>query len=515
MPGGPSAPRILALALALGWGTDALFYGKPLGISAPLFVLLLLGGLFLTARLTGARAVRGNLWLLGPLLFFAIMLFLRANTVLTLANSAAVLGLLGLLAYFFAAERLERLSLLGYPVALAITARHVLTAARPPVVALRQTPLARRYSPRALAPVVRGVVLATPVVLVFTMLFSSADLIFADYVGDFLQLQFLRSLPELLVRLALVLLAAWLIAGGLLFAVRRTGHSAGLPGSRLPDLSIGFMEGAIVLGLVDALFLVFAWFQFTYLFSGAAARTMHFEVYREYVRRGFGELLVVAVLTMVLILGLRWITWKETPRQGRLLNSLCTLMIGLALVLLVSAFMRMVIWESVQYYINTPLRLYVRWFIFWLGLAFVWLGYTVWWRPQRFAIGAFVATLGFLVSINAINPDADVARYNLARNDELSTRYLNLLSDDAVPVLVAGLDQTTGEVQRGLREHLGLRLAALENDPARTQWPAFHWAHWQAYELLTAARRAGKLAAGSPARGSPTASAGRGPVVSR
>ena len=48
---------------------------------------------------------------------------------------------------------------------------------------------------------------------------------------------------------------------------------------------------------------------------------MDFEAYRDYVRRGFGELLVVAVLTLLLILGLRWLTWKETRREARIVNA--------------------------------------------------------------------------------------------------------------------------------------------------------------------------------------------------
>ena len=95
-----------------------------------------------------------------------------------------------------------------------------------------------------------------------------------------------------------------------------------------------------MLALVDVLFAVFSWIQITNVFFGRPA-SVHFEVYREYVRRGFGELLVVAVLTMMLILGLRWAAWKETRREMRILDMLSTLMIALAIVILVSAFQRL------------------------------------------------------------------------------------------------------------------------------------------------------------------------------
>jgi hypothetical protein len=62
------------------------------------------------------------------------------------------------------------------------------------------------------------------------------------------------------------------------------------------------------------------------------------------------------------------------------------------------------------------------------------------WRwPDRFAIGGFVCALGFLATVNLLDPDADVAAHNLARRDELSTRLVRELSDDAVPTLAAAL----------------------------------------------------------------------------
>ncbi|HET7076273.1 MAG TPA: hypothetical protein VFM49_02385, partial [Chloroflexia bacterium] len=100
--------RILWAALALGWATDILFYGKPLGISVPLFVLLGLGALIGLGRREGVGPRRANLWLLAPIAFFAAMIFVRANTTLTVLNSLALLGLLGLLVYFYAGGRLGR-----------------------------------------------------------------------------------------------------------------------------------------------------------------------------------------------------------------------------------------------------------------------------------------------------------------------------------------------------------------------------------------------------------------------
>jgi hypothetical protein len=163
--------------------------------------------------------------------------------------------------------------------------------------------------------------------------------------------------------------------------------------------------------------------------------------------------------------------------------------------MLVSAFMRMVVWEGIQFYINTQTRIFVRLFIVWLGALFAWMLFTTWRRRDRFAIGAFLAMIGFLVTANLANPEADVAAYNLRRNDELSTRYLWLLSDDAVPALVAGLDTTEGSVRDELGWNLYYRMMEAEREMncRGRGWQSYHMARQEAYNLLTDAREQGKL----------------------
>jgi Domain of unknown function (DUF4153) len=322
-------------------------------------------------------------------------------------------------------------------------------------------------------------------------------------VNSFMEMKFLSDLPDLLFQLAIILTAAWLCAGAIYFALSRsrgpqnTGEIYELPGVVHMNRRVGFLEGATVLALINALFAVFAWTQFVFLFSGEAERTMSYEGYREYVRQGFGQLLFVAVLAMGVILGLRWAARPDPGRETRIFNVLSSAMIALTVVMLVSAFWRMLVWENIEFYINTPLRLYVRVFIVFLGLTFGWLFFTMWFKRERFAIGAFVAVLAFLMTVNIMNPDADVAAYNLAhRGDELATRYLYLLSDDAVPVLVQGLqsdDPKQANFRAAIRADLQARLVRLETNTSWRDWQSFHFAKWQAYDLLTDLRKTGNL----------------------
>lgn len=494
-----SQVKVALAALALGFMANLLFYDKLPGISVLIFTLLVLVALFGLGWWEKVGLVWRNLWIIAPMLFFALMVFVRANALLTFLNIMAVLGLFSLLVFFFAADRIARLGMLDYPVVLLLTGGQMLSRPAPVISAGAKAAMVHKTRLRVVIKLLRGLLLAIPVLLVFTYLLSSADTIFAKYVNSVGQLKFLKDFPDLFGQLCIILGVAWVAAGSLLFGLsRRQGSEAGnartaLPGVLPLNRRIGFTEGATVLFLVDLLFTAFAYIQFTYLFAGQVASKMDYTAYRDYVRRGFGELLVAASLTLALILGMRWATRLETKGQLRGFNLLSTIMIGLAMVILVSAFQRMLVWENVEYYIYSDIRLYVRAFIIWLGLTFLWLFVTLWLRPDRFAIGFLVAAIGFLVTVNLMNPDAEVARYNLSRQDELSTRYLYLLSDDAVPTLIAGLEQSTPQIQKEIRFDLQRRLIQMESTRRWKEWPSFHLSRAEAYDALVRLRKTGGL----------------------
>src|SRR5690606_6129025 len=101
----------------------------------------------------------------------------------------------------------------------------------------------------------------------------------------------------------------------------------------------------------------------------------------------------------------------------------------------------------------TELRFYVTATLILLGVVLVWFSATVLrGRRERFAFGALAATLTAGVLLFAANPDAVIARTNIARNAEavagdprLDIAYATSLSADAVPVLLSSLPELTGE----------------------------------------------------------------------
>jgi hypothetical protein len=488
--------RVFLAALYLGWSADALFYGKPLGISAPIFSVCVLAVLFGVSWLEGARLCLGNLWLHGALLFFSVMLFVRANLALTVLNVGICMALMALVAHYHAGGQPVRLGPLGYFLTVSSALGHACLRPVPHVgPTARALRIKKSSSRRSLGPVLRGLMLAAPVLLVFAALLASADMVFANLLGTLAGMLVLPDPFGLTGHATFIVCAAWVLAGGLLHAIRSRADrdtefwDNAHEGSGTGALKLGFVEAATLLVLVDLLFLLFGWVQFAYLFGGEANISAAGYTYAEYARRGFFELVVVSVLTLGVMLALHYIVPRGTRAERLLFNGLCTGMVLLMFVLLASAFRRMQLYEAAYGY--TELRLYVYACMIALGVSFAWQVVVVWFKPGRFAIGAFVVGLCFVAALDVLNPDAFITEQNMARyssTQSIDLTYLAGLSDDAVPGLVAGLNRLDAPRKAYLSQVLSARMQALGSDISRQEWPSFHLSHSTAYELLGANR---------------------------
>lgn len=454
--GVPRAGALLIVALGLGAAGDFWVYGQELGLGVTLFLLALPVALGI---LLHHHRVRPQWASVAPLVvayaFFAVMLTVRASEFVTGLNLLACIFLLGLMARFALPGQLSGLrlgELLGAPFVLLGASLH--RAA--PAVAEVARALQSEEKRRSAGPLLRGLLLALPVLLVLVPLLASADAVFARYVTDLAHWLRPERFTEQLGRLLLVLLTTWLTAGGLTLALTAKRLSPTVRARE--ELPLGFVEAMTVLSSVALVFGAFLAIQLTYLFGGAArVLSVPGLTYAEYARRGFAELVTVAFITLALVLGLSAVT-KRTGKQGLGFSVLATGTVAETLVLLSSAWNRMAAYEAA--YGATQTRLHVDAFILWLAAALLWLAVTLWSRPwsSRFAIGGLCCALGFAASLNLLNPDALVARRNTQRWEQtrkLDSSTLYALSDDARPELSALVKRLpVGEERQYLEERL-------------------------------------------------------------
>ncbi|GAB4502415.1 MAG: hypothetical protein Fur0035_19670 [Anaerolineales bacterium] len=482
------------LALALGWAADFLFWKHTPGISFAIFAALTLGvGLFLLLR-AGLPPARGTYPLLALILFFAVFTFLRAEALSAFLAHAFTLGLMMIFVFTYRGGRWAEYSLSDYLARFFALLGSWLSA---PLAFFGEAARLKRESgagadqrPSRVWPVLRGLLLAVPVLAFFAGLLSSADAVFAARLADLVRLFRLENLPEYIFRAMYISVIAYALLGTYLHAALRSADEK-LLGVEKPLVTpfFGFTEAAIVLGALAALFGGFVFIQFQYFFGGLTNIRLDGFTYADYARRGFGELVMTAFFSLLLLLGLGSLTRRESDSQRRIFSGLGALIVALVGVMLVSAYQRLALYEIA--YGFTALRTYTHVFIFWLALllaATVALEATR--RLRHFALAALLAAIGFAATLLLMNVDGFIVRQNVARDisgREVDAAYLASLSADAIPALAERY--ASDSVSAATRDELGAALACARYEQERAapddSWQAFHLSRWLAQKTLT------------------------------
>lgn len=481
-------PNLLwIVAIALGWSFDFLFWPKSFGINFAAFVVLCLIGGFFLLWMDGKHAARGSLWLVPLILFFAAATFVRAEPMTVFLGLLFALFLMAVLAVTFLGGRWMQYSLMDYFQRFLQLFASVVTRAEMFSAQIRKERF-ESGAPRPkvnLWPVVRGVLIALPIVMIFAALLASADTIFSHQLNALVELFDLKKLPEYIFRLIYILIIGYALAGIFLHAGAQSRDEK-LAGEEKPLVSrfLGFTESAIVLGSVFLLFLAFVIVQFRYFFGGHANVHIDGYTYSEYARRGFGELVTVAFFSLLLWLGLSTLTRRENGVQSRVFSGLGIGLVTLVLVMLVSAYQRLVLYEAA--YGFSRLRTYTHVFLIWIGLLLiVTIVLEIFHRERTFALSALLASLGFALSLSLLNVDGFIVRQNVDRAVQgagLDVPYLVSLSADSVPVLTDIYQSSSypNLTRDAVGAVLFCRIQPGTSDRADQDWRAFSFSNWRA-----------------------------------
>lgn len=313
--------------------------------------------------------------------------------------------------------------------------------------------------------ILRGVLIALPLVSLFAVLLSSADPVFGDWLKKILDLD---KLPEYLFRLWYILMIGSFLVGIYLHAIYPKKEAA-KPETMNEWMKpfLGWTETGIILGAIDVLFIAFVIIQVRYLFGGTANINETGYTFAEYARRGFGELVAVAVLSLLVYLGLNTISKRETRGAKIGFSVVSILLMANVLVMLASSLQRLLLYENA--YGFSELRTYTHVFIYWLAaLILVTIVLELLNKRGRFALALLITGLGFAVTLSVMNVDGFIVKQNVARaaqGEDLDFSYLQRLGTDAVPAMVAAYQQPdlTQKAKDVLGSALACRTVAYDN----------------------------------------------------
>ena len=259
-----------------------------------------------------------------------------------------------------------------------------------------------------------------------------------------------------------------------------------------------------MLGSVVALFLAFVAIQFQYFFGGTANIKIDGFTYAEYARRGFGELVTVAFFALLMFLTFSAITKRDTETQRKIFSGLGVTLVSLLLVMLLSAYQRLGLYEAA--YGFSRLRTYTHVFLIWLGLLLVaTIVLEIMRQERRFTFAMLIAALGFAMSLPILNVDAFIVNQNIQREIhtqkdsnltqggrvDLDAQYFLDLSDDAIPPMVKAY--RTKSLPASVREKIGASLACIQYtrglDDREYSWQSFHFARLNADKALALVKK--------------------------
>jgi hydrogenase-4 membrane subunit HyfE len=246
-------------------------------------------------------------------------------------------------------------------------------------------------------------------------------------------------------QVVLVLLFTYFGFGALWHALTKTQKPQLVePDQPLVRPFLGMTESSIILASLIVLFGAFVLVQVRYFFGGGANISAEGYTYAEYARRGFFELVVVALFTWLVHYGLSSFTRRESRRERTTFTLLGVLLLLLTGVILVSAFQRLSLYEAA--YGFTRDRLVAHIFMIFIGLALI---VSIILEATRglkhMALSLLVGLLAFSLTLTFVNVDATIARQNLEHamaGHPLDAAYLAgmTISEDAVPELFRFFD---------------------------------------------------------------------------
>jgi hypothetical protein len=300
--------------------------------------------------------------------------------------------------------------------------------------------------------VVIALAVGLPLIAILASLLSESDAVFKDIVDKIIIEIDDKWVAEIYGRLFLFLFIIP-FASSIVWSYRnkRLYFKKNSEASQEKAIHFPALSAIIILGLVNALYLIYAAIQSVYLFGAWAGELPGHLTYAEYARSGFFELAFISVLNAgMILLAIRFTSRAGAP--GKAVRIMSVMLLALSAVQLASAIRRMFLY--IEAYGLSESRYLVTAFMFLMTILFIFLFIKE--LKDKFPLLKIstIACVLALILVNYSVPGFWVARYNVDRYLEgdlprLDVAYLTNSADSILVVLenedeiLSGADEDT------------------------------------------------------------------------
>lgn len=488
----------LATSAVIGLAASYLFFWKVPGISAVIFMIFLTSLTFAPIFFIGGKEIKKRVgWNILPMLFAAIFTIVFAYRLAPGILVFSVLLLPMIYSLFTVAafnpevlkeQGVLKTCFLPFVMLFAWFADIIGLAKNLKLQGIRS-----ERSKSVIRRVLTGVIVALPFLLLFLIMFSAADQVFAKYVIDAMQSVFGNIFKDFETFMSFVMKVALSGMIAIYFAIfnfslynpdsslRKYMKNSSQFGIRAKRNWDGFTV-SVFLTMINVLFFIFVAIQFFYLFSGdqnVIGSEANF-TYAQYARRGFFELLIVALTVSAIVYVLNQKTNIVSAVQKWLYAVNYVALLLFTFIISISAHMRL--WLIEGTYGFTSIRLTGHYIYLIVDLLLLILLIALFIKEKsRFAGTSLLALLFasfviyFAVPLDMVVAEANLARYE--KSGKIDLPYMTTLSDEAIPTLVKlyNSDSIGQPMKSILSAHLNDRYEDIKEQ--RKLWQEFNFFH--------------------------------------
>ncbi len=451
---------IIIFSLILSILHSILFYENDLGVSVFLFVGILVFLIIICLKQSKKIIQPKMLILTIPILLLSLTYFLLNNTIFRMMNMIIIIGMVGIMITLATSKNrkikqiIEKLFFLWIgPFDLIKEASHLANR-----YLLTVFPFKRKEKRESIKQIIKGFLVALPIVIIVCILLISADETFADIFNKiFCQIAVIdiHTVFSLIIRIAtIVILTLYGIAFMLNILLKRSSYNLNIVEEKEnKEIYISPFTITILLTLLNIVYTIFTYTQMQQLGSQLDYFTLN---YATYARTGFFQLMFVSLINLIVI----FVTNKnkqEMPKSMQILIKTMNILLCLfTIIILISSMIRMNLYAEKYGY--TFLRIMVYCIqITELVLLIPTFAYII---NKKINIKGwyFVIIITAYVIINFINIDQIIAKNNVNRfmeliktnppeyaKEALDIQYLTTLSIDALPEIERLLQEVNWE----------------------------------------------------------------------
>lgn len=476
---------ILLYGLIVGISFDVLFYDKTLGISYPVYVVLVLL-IFIASFWGSLRKLNNLIWFFTvPILLLAATFLIYSNQILKILNYLIVPFLVIMFSSLVAGVNKSDWSDIRFIGDIVKRVFVPFGFIHKPFVTLFRLNVSegREGRSRVLPKVLLGILISVPVLAIIIWLLSSADIVFKNL--------FVNIPVSKIIKHFLLVISVFTYTACFLWSLLKAFDEREKSTYERIKWKLFFDPVILltILVLINVIYAVFSVIQFAYLFGGSSFVLPSSYTYAEYAIRGFFELVVVSIINFgILLFGIVFVK-KENKKIFTAIRAFLTLLVVFTFVLLASAFYRMLVYE--QAYGFTYLRVFVQTFMIMLFFLSIVNIIYIWYSKIPIIKSYFIISLAVYIIMSFANVDVIIAKNNINRyyeTGQIDMAYLKGLSYDAVPemqkLLVSVKDSSDPyekQIAEDIIEDFEEKKIKLEDQKS---WQSFNISRYEAEKII-------------------------------